>query len=105
MVLLHWSFANGVLYLCGAAGIVLMLIGATTSNRKQIRKGFVTIIGAYLSLNLVSLIKSGEIYSIIDPIAYRFGVSPKMFILDFLIAAILLSMFLIFFPFKKGPDE
>lgn len=98
---MNWSFANGILYLCGVAGIVLMLIGATTSDRIRIRKGFGTLIGAYLALNFISLTQSGTVNSIIISLANRFGVSPKMFAIDVFIGAILAYLFVNFFPFEK----
>lgn len=102
---MNWSFANGILYLCGASGVVLMLVGATTSDRKRIRKGFGALIGAYLSLNFISLIQSGTVNSIIISWADRFGVSPEIFALDVFIGAILAYLIFTFFPLRKLPQN
>jgi len=93
-------FVNGVLYLCIVAGAFLMLIGGT---RKHIKHGFITIMIAYLGLNLNSLAKSGTLNSVIVSAANYFGVTPNMFAINVFIGANL--AFILFYIFPSGRSK
>lgn len=92
---------NGILYLCSFFGLVLMLMGVATSDKKRFRNGFWTILVAYLGLNFISLVQSGKVNSIMSSLADRFGVSPRMFAVDVFIGANLAYLLVSYFTFKK----